>query len=70
MEFIQGQRVYVEGDGNEICTANYISKISSWATVVDEPAPEDEYVLLNIDKVGEDRNAWVYVLKTSVKHKR
>ena len=67
MTLIQGQRVFVEGDASEICTADYTVRISSWATVVDEPEPEDDYVLLSIDKIGGDRNAWVYVKKNCVR---
>ena len=64
--FKQGQRVYVEGDAPEICTANYLTRISSLATVIDEPDPTDDYVKLSIDKVGNERNAWVYVKKAFV----
>ena len=67
MDFRQGQRVFVEGDASEICTANYTTRVSSSATVVDEPNPDDEYILLNIDKIGGDRHVWVYVLKSSVR---
>ena len=67
MSFREGERVYVEGDAPEICTAGYMVKIASWATVVDTPDPNDKYVLLMIDKIGGDRNAWVYVLKDKVR---
>lgn len=69
MDFMKGQRVFVEGDGQEICTADYTVRISSWATVVDDPDPADDYVLLSIDKAGNDRDAWVYVLKKFVRAK-
>ena len=67
MEFIKGQRVFVEGDAVEICTASYTARVSSWATVTEEPDPRDDYVRLSIDKIGSDRNAVVYVKKSSVK---
>ncbi len=67
MEFRQGQRVYVEGDAVEICTADYTVMIASMATVVDEPDPSDDYVCLSIDKIGGDRDARVYCLKKSVR---
>lgn len=67
--FQQGQRVYVEGDAPEICTADYRCRIASMATVIDEPEPDDDYIKLSIDKVGSDRNAWVYVKKTAVRNK-
>lgn len=69
MEFRQGQRVYVEGDALEICTADYTARIASMATVVDEPDPRDDYVLLSVDRIGGDRNAWVYCLKKSVRER-
>lgn len=66
MSFREGERAYVDGDAPEICTAGYTVKIASCATVVDTPDPDDEYVLLSIDEVGGDHNAWVYVLKDKV----
>jgi len=63
----RGKRVYVEGDGADICTADYKCHISSWATVIDAPDPDNEYILLSIDRVGSDRDAWVYVKKTAVR---
>lgn len=67
MELIKGLRVYVEGDAAEICTADYTARVSSWATVTDEPDPSDDYVRLSIDKIGSDRNAVVYVKKSCVR---
>lgn len=67
MEFRQGQRVYVEGDALEICTADYTAMIASMATVKEEPDPRDDYVRLSIDKIGGDRNAVVYCLKKSIR---
>ena len=66
MNLIQGMRVYIEGDASEICTEDYTVKIASMATVVDEPEPDNDYVLLSIDKIGGDRNAWVYVRKDAL----
>lgn len=70
MELRQGMRVYVEGDASMICTASYTVRIASFATVVDEPDPTDDYVLLSIDKVAGDRNAWVYVRKDALKENK
>lgn len=67
MEFYQGQRVYVEGDPLEICTADYTARVASMAMVTEDTDPRDDYVRLLIDKIGRDRDAVVYCLKSSVR---
>ncbi len=67
MEFERGQRVYVEGDAPEICTASYTVSVASWATVVDGAGKDDDYVLLSIDEIGGDKNVWVYVKRDKVR---
>lgn len=67
MDFVKDQRVFVEGDVSKICAADNIARISSAATVVNVPAPDDDYVLLSVDEIGGVRNAWVYIRKDSVR---
>ena len=68
MDFTMGQTVYVEGDAAAITTSDYTCRVASPAIVVDDPDPESEYILLSIDSIDGDHNAWVYVKKNYVRN--
>lgn len=67
MQFYEGMMVYIEGDAAAITTSDYTCRVASPALIVDTPDLNDDYVLVSIEEIDGDHNAWVYVQKTAVR---
>jgi len=62
----QGDRVWVSGDSTELWIEGYNVRVSTGATVVEEPVPNAKKILLNLDTIDGDINVCCFVRKNKV----
>lgn len=62
-----GDKVYLTGDSYELWITDYPNiRVSSEATVMKTPKPNDRKVLLQIDYIDHETNVTAYVRRTKI----
>jgi len=62
----RGDRVWVSGDSTELWIKDYNVRVSTGATVEEEPVPNAKKVLLTLDSIDGDGHVLCFVRKSRV----